>query len=74
MKRLHRGQFVQAARIAPDRETPRGVEIGPAGVIVVDLRGEELIDETPRRQPVASARTAVPAAGQGPVQRRAGSR
>jgi hypothetical protein len=41
MERLHRSQFAQSARVAPGRETPRGIEIGPARVIVVDLRSEE---------------------------------
>jgi hypothetical protein len=46
VERLHLSELVQAARLAPGRETPGGVEVGLAGVIIVDLRGEEF-EEAP---------------------------
>ena len=41
---LHVGELADTARAAPLRETARRVEIGPACVVVVDLRSEELED------------------------------
>ena len=38
---LDAGQLGQAVGVAPGGETERRVQIGAAGVVVVDLRGEE---------------------------------
>ena len=38
------GKFVDALAGAPGGEAPGGVHIGPAGMIVVDLAGEEFQD------------------------------
>ena len=35
------GQLVEAVGLAPLGEAPRGIQVGFAGVVVVDLRGEE---------------------------------
>ena len=44
---LHVGELADTARAAPLRETARRVEIGPACVVVVHLRSEELEDALP---------------------------
>ena len=41
VERLHVGELVQAVSLAPRGEAARGIEIGFARVVVVDLRGEE---------------------------------
>ena len=41
MKGLDAGQFGQAVGLAPGGKTAGGMEIGFAGAVVVDLRGEE---------------------------------
>ena len=48
VERPHVGELVQALRLAPGREAARGVQVRLAGVVVVDLRGEEF-DEALRR-------------------------
>ncbi len=42
VERLDVGELGQAVRLAPGGEAARRVQIGPAGVVIVDLRGEEL--------------------------------
>ena len=39
---LHVGELADAVGFAPGRKAARGVQVRPAGVVVVDLRGEEL--------------------------------
>ena len=41
---LHVGELSDAAGVAPGVEAPRGAQVGPAGVGVVDLGGEKLQD------------------------------
>ena len=41
MKGLDGGEFADAARFAPLRQASRRIQIRPAGVVVVDLSGEE---------------------------------
>lgn len=38
---LHLRELVQAVRLAPLRKPPRGVQVGFARVVVIDLGGEE---------------------------------
>ena len=44
MDRLHVGELVQAMQRRTSREPPRRIEVRLAGVVVVDLRGEEFDD------------------------------
>ena len=44
VERLHVGEFVDALLRAPSGEAARGVHIGLAGMVVVDLGGEEFED------------------------------
>ena len=41
---LNVGEPGDAAALAPGVKTPRGAQVGPAGVVVVDLGGEKLQD------------------------------
>ena len=41
---LHVGELSDAAGLAPGGEASRGAQVGPAGVVVVDLGGEKLQD------------------------------
>lgn len=44
MERLHRREFIDALAGAPGGEAPRGVHIGAAGMIVVNLSGKKFQD------------------------------
>ena len=41
VERLHAGELTDSVRAALSREAARGVQVGLAGVVVADVRGEE---------------------------------